>query len=121
MMLGENTKVLIINNSLNEQLEVSYVEGDLSINPVKKERRKWGALSEEIIIEKKVSINFSSFWTERKLEDWIGDNITFQITLDANADGEDYVVNNVKIDNLKFSWGDKKLVDFSGSVVGILA
>ena len=125
MILGDDSQLIITNTTLQTSspttqwyLIVNNCDGDLTINPQKRQKKVWNAFSINKIIKNSCTINFSSIYIERKIEDWMDDTLTIQILFDDG--NQEYNITNVDLSSLKLDWKDKDVIRYSGTISGVL-
>ena len=125
MILGDDSQLIITNTTLQTSspttqwyLIVNNCDGDLTINPQKRQKKVWNAFSTTKVIKNSCTINFNSIYIERKVEDWMDDTLTIQILFDDG--NQEYNITNVDLSNLKLDWKDKDLIRYSGTISGVL-
>ena len=125
MILGEDSQLIITNTTLQTNspttqwyLIINNCDGDLTISPQKRQKKVWNAFSTTKVIKNSCTINFSSIYIERKIEDWMNDTLTIQILF--NDGSEEYNITNVDLSSLKLDWKDKDVIRYSGTISGVL-
>jgi len=125
MILGDDSQLIITNTTLQTSspttqwyLIVNNCDGDLTINPQKRQKKVWNAFSTTKVIKNSCTINFNSIYIERKVEDWMDDTLTIQILFDDG--NQEYNITNVDLSSLKLDWKDKDVIRYSGTISGVL-
>ena len=125
MILGDDSQLIITNTTLQTSspttqwyLIVNNCDGDLTINPQKRQKKVWNAFSTTKVIKNSCTINFNSIYIERKIEDWMDDTLTIQILFDDG--NQEYNITNVDLSSLKLDWKDKDVIRYSGTISGVL-